>query len=241
MVRASRWGLARTTSFPHTRGDGPSWVDASSERIWFSPHTWGWSGHHVRFGACSFVFPTPVGMVRTKWKLTALSKRFPHTRGDGPRENAREWQEFRFSPHPWGWSARCGGGNILPSVFPTHVGMVRTLTGPTPRSRSFPHTRGDGPCGAMPGLSTTQFSPHPWGWSVPMRVVQRQTQVFPTPVGMVRRSLRRYVLRMSFPHTREDGPFAVRSGYWEYWFSPHPWGCSLSTRSKTVLLALGEL
>ena len=71
------------------------------------------------------VFPTRVGMVRPSSLSIVLSKRFPHTRGDGPHPPA----SLQYNA----------------SVFPTRVGMVRRWMMFARRVESFPHTRGDGP------------------------------------------------------------------------------------------------
>jgi hypothetical protein len=84
MVRIAR-GLARCrSSFPHACGDGPlprGWPWASYT---FSPRVWGWSDEWLLHENSASVFPTRVGMVRTRTQLTRPQPCFPHVRGDGP-------------------------------------------------------------------------------------------------------------------------------------------------------------
>ena len=91
---------------------------------------------------------------------------------------------------------------------------------------SFPHARGDGP--GMPASSrrSAKFSPRPWGWSADAGVFQFPHLVFPTPVGMVRRSPGAVHSHYRFPHARGDGPCSRSSDTFAAWFSPRPWGWS---------------
>ena len=59
-------------------------IKALESAVEFSPHPWGWTGHHPAIILRSLVFPTPVGMDRADECVAECLKRFPHTRGDGP-------------------------------------------------------------------------------------------------------------------------------------------------------------
>src|SRR6266542_3678944 len=91
-------------------------------------------------------------------------------------------------------------------VLPTRVGMVRASPIGSERDDRSPHSRGDGPSGAMYDQDGPGFSPLAWGWSEcgPMQSVR--SQVLPTRVGMVRGAWTvPYTARRS-PHSRGDGP-----------------------------------
>jgi len=96
--------------------------------------------------------------------------------------------EPTFSPRVWGWSATETHVDARASVFPTRVGMVR-ISWPRriPRSR-FPHACGDGPAPPSPSETFALFSPRVWGWSVAYAFLFGHVDVFPTRVGMVRRT-----------------------------------------------------
>ena len=147
------------------RGDGPLPEVFIRLADVFSPHAWGWSELFDVYDNGNQVFPTCVGMVRTKNRDSILNCCFPHMRGDGPLKNSKMGFRTEFSPHAWGWS---GTAEITPPfgvVFPTCVGMVRIRYGRTRHYYSFPHMRGDGPrLYHIAGINTT-FSPHAWGWS----------------------------------------------------------------------------
>ena len=141
--------------------------------------------------------------------------RFPHARGDGPQAAADAGYQKAFSPRPWEWSTalRC---RISPErVFPTPVGMVRILSSSEPEMQRFPHARGDGPNLRGNWAAFKQFSPRPWGWSISTANRTPHCRVFPTPVGMVRKSNILSFFPLRFPHARGDGPVSGSSvGIW---------------------------
>ena len=111
--------------FPHVCGDGPTWKEIIADRAEFSPRMWGWSVAFVEVCHEVSVFPTYVGMVRTRARLSSAPARFPHVCGDGPLMQRHLAHFTLFSPRMWGWSVV--GSVRMPSgvVFPTYVGMVR--------------------------------------------------------------------------------------------------------------------
>ncbi len=112
MVRFPCTSEPRSTSSPHTRGDGPP-VGMRRGRRWkFSPHAWGWSGMAGRGAERGTVLPTRVGMVRWCWIITSPTRRSPHTRGDGPTHTSGVTVGREFSPHAWGWSVNLSGSRV---------------------------------------------------------------------------------------------------------------------------------
>src|SRR5271165_5281569 len=226
MVRKGEAECRRPSCSPHTRGDGPRWIEIGAALLSFSPHAWGWSEALQIILTPEDVLPTRVGMVRRCKSHKSLQVGSPHTRGDGPWRSWWLSAQTAFSPHAWGWSAGrilCGG---IWDVLPTRVGMVRRDKWATSAAARSPHTRGDGPYQPRGCRPRTQFSPHAWGWSELTIVVELPACVLPTRVGMVRRFgiALRYTHRS--PHTRGDGPIAQIGGYFIYSFSPHAWGWS---------------
>src|SRR5438093_1092119 len=104
MVRVNGSPQGGDGCYPHTRGDGPRVQPHSQAPATLSPHAWGWSVWIVFFGSCEGVIPTRVGMVRVMTTTPALEKRYPHTRGDGPRRGPDRRRRGKLSPHAWGWS-----------------------------------------------------------------------------------------------------------------------------------------
>src|SRR5260221_14792265 len=131
-----------------------------------------------------------------------------------------------FSPHTWGWSGFRSRVLRLPSVLPTHVGMVRVHRLVCGHSVGSPHTRGDGPQTSFRQRAAVVFSPHTWGWSDFPAVISSRKVVLPTHVGMVRIIGRASTSSERSPHTRGDGPSSVRCEAPECGFSPHTWGWS---------------
>ncbi len=165
-------------------------------------------------------------MVRDVPRLCALQERFPHARGDGPDVREVLKKRTTFSPRTWGWSVQdavCGGHSV---VFPTHVGMVRSPRRMVPGGRGFPHARGDGPKSTELLADLQEFSPRTWGWSGKAVNAFGNSRVFPTHVGMVRRSHAHTQSGLCFPHARGDGPWRDCHPYPRFRFSPRTWGWS---------------
>ena len=85
MVRPRTATACSSTRFPHMRGDGPPSCAPCRILPTFSPHAWGWSENRRIAENLQKVFPTCVGMVRVRAAHPARLSRFPHMRGDGPK------------------------------------------------------------------------------------------------------------------------------------------------------------
>ncbi len=181
----------------------------------FSPRAWGWTGERVLRGKPVQVFPTRVGMDRGTRAARQTSTGFPHARGDGPYIGSRVFAPGEFSPRAWGWTVPIsdrGGGGV---VFPTRVGMDRSL-----------HCSLNNPDG---------FSPRAWGWTGPVAGGVGQPHVFPTRVGMDRRCRGYGRCSPSFPHARGDGPCLPGAWHTQALFSPRAWGWTVVELTRKVV------
>ena len=129
-----------------------------------------------------------------------------------------------ISPHAWGWPAVLHAGRQGCRDFPTRVGMARREPKLSPARSGFPHTRGDGPQGAMNYMIKREISPHAWGWPVGPYEVRQIYSDFPTRVGMARRDRKTTPGGFGFPHTRGDGPYREARLLVVARISPHAWG-----------------
>src|SRR5262249_32193434 len=132
----------------------------------FSPRAWGWTVVDGVQAPAGGVFPTCVGMDRSRGWSSTPARRFPHVRGDGPvtlNQLSAYFGSFphvrgdgpcgrtpraaprSFSPRAWGWTATVAMVMDAWLVFPTCVGMDRAWRG---RGRPKPW-----------------FSPRAWGWT----------------------------------------------------------------------------
>ena len=183
MVRPSkcrrRWGRA----LPHARGDGPSVPHVESVVFSSSPRPWGWSNAALHVTDPSGLFPTPVGMVRTRPISRHTACALPHARGDGPRLDERTRNARDSSPRPWGWSFSLQIGEVELNLFPTPVGMVRPGGTGGGCCCPLPHARGDGPMSISADSDEHHSSPRPWGWSGEECRPACHRSLFPTPVG----------------------------------------------------------
>ena len=91
-------------------------------------------------------------------------------------------------------------------VFPTCVGVFRTITDAKSNVPRFPHMRGGVPFGELRTALTDG--------------------VFPTCVGVFRVYSMIQFKRWSFPHMRGGVPESCNSMKKLSEFSPHAWGCS---------------
>ena len=155
--------------FPHTRGGGPHPRMVKSTLFEFSPHAWGWT---VK--------------IRAAFDLVGS---FPHTRGGGPLDIDWAPTNYTFSPHAWGWTDDRRGRAVGRLVFPTRVGVDRSIMPPAITAAGFPHTRGGGPIEWTFAPGRSPFSPHAWGWTAATRKTTRTRTVFPTRVGVDRRAV----------------------------------------------------
>ncbi len=108
--------------------------------------------------------------------------------------------------------------------------MVRDIECSQRDTGGFPHVRGDGPSVKIGDGSVEEFSPRAWGWSVVRRRVGLLHPVFPTCVGMVRRSSGSCNKWRRFPHVRGDGPPSRNTRRGRGAFSPRAWGWSVGVR-----------
>ena len=152
------------------------------------------------------VFPTHVGMFRSRSSITTPWPSFPHSRGDVPTVLFADVIRRMFSPLTWGCSDYCAQSVAQYRVFPTHVGMF-LLGGLIPLiCACFPHSRGDVPASADVRNPWAKFSPLTWGCSEISDLVEEMIVVFPTHVGMFRIHGGTRRRRGCFPHSRGDVP-----------------------------------
>ena len=156
-----------SSSFPRTRGDGPSPVSEYCKDSGFPPHTRGWTRvcrAHVRSGCVS---PAHAGMdplARKRWTLMSC---FPRTRGDGPRHRWSDLSPWPFPPHTRGWTAPRLLAPRGRAVSPAHAGMDPSFGATFEVTASFPRTRGDGPLMDSHFGREGMFPPHTRGWTPP--------------------------------------------------------------------------
>lgn len=93
--------------------------------------------------------------------------------------------EQGHSPHVWGSVHGSGGGRLRPAVFPTRVGVYRSLRRTAPAAGSLPHTRGGLSYGPGYAIPDSEVLPaHPWGSLHVFRLFSRLEEFFPTCVGV---------------------------------------------------------
>ena len=134
-----------TPWFPRTRGDGPEGGRARSRPSPVSPHTRGWTRIEARVHADRGGFPAHAGMDPSSRRSPSFSRRFPRTRGDGPRPVLFHQSIMAVSPHTRGWTRTSAERLRCQRGFPAHAGMDRRVSSSANARARFPRTRGDGP------------------------------------------------------------------------------------------------
>ena len=71
--------------------------------LWISPPTWRWPAFRSSEFQHINDFPTHVGMARNAKPTAGRTSRFPHPRGDGPRDMCGNRICILISPPTWGW------------------------------------------------------------------------------------------------------------------------------------------
>jgi len=222
----------------------------------FSPHAWGCTERRARVGRSDVGFPHTRGDVPALPGHAQLCQHvFPTRVGMYRRAVVVAVPDFKFSPHAWGCTVDGLRATAARPVFPTRVGMYRPqlavspprhefsphawgCTGRCPcgcvRPWRFPHTRGDVPHAKRKKQRSKPFSPHAWGCTAYPNAPAGPGWVFPTRVGMYRRLLSRSRLARRFPHTRGDVPVGAAVDDHTFTFSPHAWGCTVSSPRPTI-------
>ena len=145
MDHERRMCLPGASRFPRTRGDGPRAFPLKLVQRWVSPHTRGWTRHiNQQLMECKG-FPAHAGMDPRQRNCQPSARRFPRTRGDGPRQQISMGTSPEVSPHTRGWTRIEERRRVLRAGFPAHAGMDPCTGHPPDASNRFPRTRGDGP------------------------------------------------------------------------------------------------
>ena len=196
-------GGTQSTFPPHSRG----WTIASASRAWDRT-----------------VSPALAGMDRPLRRCRRRHRRFPRTRGDGPKYRQAARPVRWFPPHSRGWTRRRGGFGSWDSVSPALAGMDPSRSTWSSVRFGFPRTRGDGPPPVAAVMAGTRFPPHSRGWTRPNRSASRSPVVSPALAGMDPCSTRERRPRRCFPRTRGDGPTPISRSGCAKPFPPHSRG-----------------
>ncbi len=177
--------------------------------------------------AVSAVFPTPVGVFPRRHGIWMLMPRLPHARGGVSRIKFLQRDESLSSPRPWGCFLEAQRVDDVGAVFPTPVGVFLSVQGSQRLVLCLPHARGGVSKLGVPERTGESSSPRPWGCFRRHHLGPRQSQVFPTPVGVFLRSQPSATEEPRLPHARGGVSIRTRDLYDVTPSSPRPWGCFL--------------
>ncbi len=211
-------------SIPHVRGGGPLRFSRSISTLKYSPRAWGWTAFICALAFSLKVFPTCVGVDRWHQRYPECHPGIPHVRGGGPPTVAPIWKCSPYSPRAWGWTAVANRGAGGALVFPTCVGVDRSIRRVPVLISGIPHVRGGGPIYARERVTRTGYSPRAWGWTDNNGFSREPGGVFPTCVGVDRTGKRTNKRGFGIPHVRGGGPKTVHLLIWLGLYSPRAWG-----------------
>ena len=219
-------------SLPHARGGAPTDDERPRAQLPSSPRTWGCSAGRQRRKPCRRVFPTHVGVLLLIEVGVQAKMRLPHARGGSPVDSGLNTLRPKSSPRTWGCSCSNHVQRVTPSVFPTHVGVLRCSACERWSCWGLPHARGGAPSCETAGTAERSSSPRTWGCSAAARRARRPGRVFPTHVGVLLRFTCCYRSGGRLPHARGGAPGSVAPCLAEPSSSPRTWGCSVTPRRR---------
>ena len=149
-----------------------------------SPRPWGCFSLAVWLALCRLVFPTPVGVFLASSPFISVSLCLPHARGGVSYLGRLRYTLHPSSPRPWGCFLQLGGYALHGSVFPTPVGVFRSVILGGKRALRLPHARGGVSDPPTPQRTRHPSSPRPWGCFCKTTTTSPTKKVFPTPVGV---------------------------------------------------------
>ena len=131
-----------TKSFSHTRGSVPLILIGAYYHADFFPHTWECTYVKKAAQKSSRLFPTHVGVYLFPTVNYALSPAFSHTRGSVPRIATILILQANFFPHTWECTYTASITVASYWLFPTHVGVILTVSFGQICRNTFSHASG---------------------------------------------------------------------------------------------------
>ena len=118
-----RRGTVPDAGFPAHAGMDPLTFSVEHDARRVSPHTRGWTRAQGDDPAGGQGFPAHAGMDPCRRRSRCSTRRFPRTRGDGPRGAWLTVPPPAVSPHTRGWTPPPDARQLLDAGFPAHAGM----------------------------------------------------------------------------------------------------------------------
>ena len=184
--RAAPLRVSGVMSILHTRGVEPNRKNSGKQQEHYSPHTWGWTKNPFKIKAQANLFSTHVGLNRLSLLQVLSLVSILHTRGVEPRQEKEERDRISYSPHTWGWTANIQLPTNYIDLFSTHVGLNREGQRRFSQAYTILHTRGVEPSPLHLLNSKILYSPHTWGWTVWLALINLSRLLFSTHVGLNR-------------------------------------------------------
>ena len=149
---------------------------------------WGLRAPLPSVRARPIMFPTHVGIARTLYAIAASFPHVPYACGDCARLSGTWRARSLCSLRMWGLRVLFAVQGRTSYMFPTHVGIARDGLGFRRAEYDVPYACGDCAMVYQAIERLAECSLRMWGLRVSPRANQRPARMFPTHVGIARRS-----------------------------------------------------
>ena len=190
-----------------------------------SPRSWGCFCRREAETDGRLVFPTLVGVFPYLAARTLLPRRLPHARGGVSLWLKAARPSSKSSPRSWGCFRAPQRERVSSKVFPTLVGVFRSLVLPVLLISSLPHARGGVSTLEGKGFAELVSSPRSWGCFQRPGVFPAFCIVFPTLVGVFLWPSRTAAGYPRLPHARGGVSAKAVTAARHLASSPRSWGC----------------
>ncbi len=210
--------------YPHMRGDHQTPLPCRTRMVGLPPHAWGPPLEKRMLSTIVRSTPTCVGTTPLSCLTRPPRGVYPHMRGDHRSRSKPGPPSPGLPPHAWGPQLVVFLGQALHGSTPTCVGTTCSSGSTPPKTRVYPHMRGDHFLPSAVLEWGVGLPPHAWGPPGVARAGRRAAGSTPTCVGTTLRSGPvGYVLPV-YPHMRGDHLPLVGLPAGLGGLPPHAWG-----------------
>ena len=172
----------------------------------------------------SLMFPTHVGIARPLSFYPPFAGHVPYACGDCAAADVPEKAITGCSLRMWGLREAAETDKQPAQMFPTHVGIARTVNVPVRQNQHVPYACGDCADISGPSISLDTCSLRMWGLRGQRQRRQSRQQMFPTHVGIARGNLADFGRIRDVPYACGDCAGSIMTTWSAHRCSLRMWG-----------------